>query len=103
MSVQCKPGTRLFSDACEAEVIVVKGPADPVELTIGGREPVGSAADRTGAGLVAGADGGTQMGKRYVDEGETLEILCTKPGAGTVAVGGVALELKDAKALPASD
>lgn len=103
MAVQCSPGTRLFSDACETEVIVVKGPADPVELTIGGREPVTKAGDRSDAGIVDGADGGTQMGKRYVDDDDTLEILCTKPGAGTIAVAGIALETKDAKALPASD
>jgi len=43
------------------------------------------------------------MGKRYVDEGETVELLCTKAGDGVPAMGGALLELKGAKALPASD
>ena len=42
------------------------------------------------------------MGKRYVDEGGA-EVLVTKAGAGSLSVGTTALELKEAKPLPASD
>jgi len=42
------------------------------------------------------------MGKRYVDEAGA-EVLVTKAGAGTLAVGQTALSLKEAKPLPASD
>ena len=28
------------------------------------------------------------MGKRYVDDAETLELLCTKPGDGVPTVDG---------------
>ena len=45
---------------------------------------------------------GSIMGKRYVDEGGA-EVLVTKAGAGTLAVGDTALRLKEAKPLPASD
>ncbi len=45
---------------------------------------------------------GTQMGKRYVDEG-TAEVLVTKAGAGSLSVGETPLSLKEAKPLPASD
>lgn len=104
MAVMLKPGTRLFSVVCSTELIVVKAPGVPVAVTIGGVEPVLAAADRTGGGsLVAGHDGGSQMGKRYVDAEEAIELLCTKPGEGAPALDGVLLQLKDAKAMPASD
>jgi hypothetical protein len=45
---------------------------------------------------------GTVMGKRYVDE-TGAEVLVTKAGAGTLAVGETALNVKEAKPLPASD
>jgi hypothetical protein len=43
------------------------------------------------------------MGKRYVDPDETVEVLCTKPGAGSLGIGDALLDLKEAKPLPASD
>jgi hypothetical protein len=46
---------------------------------------------------------GTQLGKRYGTEDGTVEVLCTKPGNGTLAVGGVPLVVKSARQLPASD
>jgi hypothetical protein len=104
MSIPLKPGTRLFSAVCTTEMIAVKVPAGEVDLTIGGAAPVSSAADRDGSGSVAdGHGGGASMGKRYVDDADTLELLCTKAGDGIPAVGGVPLQLKEAKALPASD
>jgi hypothetical protein len=43
------------------------------------------------------------MGKRYTDAAETLELLCVRGGAGTLAVAGEPLQVKASKALPASD
>jgi hypothetical protein len=43
------------------------------------------------------------MGKRYTNEAGDIEVLCTKPGEGGLAVGGTALEIKGAKPLPSSD
>ena len=45
---------------------------------------------------------GNVMGKRYVDE-NGAEVLVTKAGAGTLSIGTTALNLKEAKPLPASD
>jgi hypothetical protein len=104
MAMTLKPGTRLLSAVCSTEMIAVKAPAGEVDLTIGGVTPVASAADRIDGGEVAaGHGGGASMGKRYVDEAETIELLCTKPGEGVPALGGELLQLKEAKALPASD
>jgi len=46
---------------------------------------------------------GTLMGKRYVDAGGTIELLCVKTGTGSLSLNGVALQTKDAKPLPSSD
>jgi hypothetical protein len=43
------------------------------------------------------------MGKRYTNEAGDIEILCTKPGEGGLAVDGTPLEVKGAKPLPSSD
>ena len=104
MSLLVRPGTRLFSAVCATEMIAVKAPAVPVDVTIGGTEPVLAATDRPRDGSVArGYGGGAAMGKRYVDADNAIELLCTKPGDGVPALGGVLLEVKDAKPMPASD
>lgn len=104
MSMTLKPGARLFSVVCPTEMIAVKAPSGEVDLTIGGVAPVASAAERSDSGSVAdGHGGGAAMGKRYVDDAGTIELLCTKAGDGLPALNGELLELKEAKALPASD
>ena len=45
----------------------------------------------------------TQMGKRYVDADDTIELLCTKPGEGSLGLGDALLTIKESKPLPASD
>jgi hypothetical protein len=104
MGVSVKPGTRLFSAVCTTEMIAVKAPGGELELTIGGVPPVSSAADRAAGSSVAdGFGGGALIGKRYVDDANSLELLCTKAGDGVPALDGVPLSLKDAKPLPSSD
>ena len=49
------------------------------------------------------AKAGTALGKRYANEAGDLELLCTKPGEGTLASGEAALTVKGAKPLPSSD
>ncbi|WP_420639108.1 hypothetical protein [Candidatus Poriferisocius sp.] len=98
-----KPGSRLKSSVCETELIVVKAPSGDVDIRCGGA-PMGDPANVETNGEVAGdAAGGTALGKRYVNDDESLEVLCTKPGAGSLAVDGTPLGLKEAKPLPASD
>lgn len=99
-----KAGVRLFSAVCTTELMTVKAPKSDVDLTIGGRPAVTSAAERDASvGASSGHDSGTAIGKRYVDESGELELLCTKAGPGVPAIGGTPLQLKDAKNLPASD
>ena len=95
-----KPGTRLKSAACDTEVMVIRS-GDGV-ISCGGA-PMGEAKPAEPAPLSADFSGGTLMGKRYVDAAGAYELLCVKPGKGSLAVDGVALATKDAKPLPASD
>jgi hypothetical protein len=85
-------------------VVVVKPPAEPVDLRCGGHPMVPLGSDG-GTEATPSADhaSGTLLGKRYVDADQTLEVLCTKPGDGSLSVGDEPLQIKEAKPLPASD
>ena len=100
---QLKPGSRWTSSVCDTEVIVVKGPPDEVELTCGGVTMVAAGEEPAAGALEDSASEGTLLGKRYVDDGDTMEVLCTKPGTGALGADGASLQLKEAKPLPASD
>ena len=99
-----KAGSRLKSAVCDTEVMVVMAPQGDVEVTCGGAPMVDLGAEiPAGQTLSEDASEGTQIGKRYVNEAADLELLCTKPGKGSFAVGGTALSVKGAKPLPSSD
>ena len=101
---QLKPGTRLRSSVCATEVMVVAAPKGEVAVTCGGSPLAGlDAAPASGGAPSPDAAGGTQLGKRYVNEAGDLELLCTKPGQGTLACDGKALAIKGTKPLPSSD
>ena len=99
-----KAGTRLKSAVCNTEVMVVAAPKDEVDVSCGGAPLVALGGEAPGGGEIAeGAGEGTQIGKRYINEAGDLEILCTKPGEGSLASGGALLTIKGAKPLPSSD
>jgi hypothetical protein len=101
---QIKPGTRIRSAVCDTEVMVIAAPEGDTEITCGGAPMVALDAEPpAGATLAPDAAEGTQLGKRYVNEGGDLELLCTKPGKGSLACDGTPLTIKGAKPLPASD
>ncbi|RJF91201.1 hypothetical protein [Sphingomonas cavernae] len=95
-----KPGSKLKSAVCDTEVMVIRCGEGTIEC---GGAPMGDAKPETPDTLSPDHSGGTLMGKRYVDANGTFELLCVKPGKGSLAVSGVALSIKDAKPLPASD
>lgn len=101
---ELKPGTRIKSAVCDTELMVIAAPADAADVTCGGAAviPIDGEAP-VGAALDPDAAEGAQLGKRYVNEAGDLELLCTKPGKGSLAAGGTALTIKGAKPLPASD
>ena len=100
---QYKPGVRLRSAVCSTEVMVIAAPGGDIALTCGGA-PLLAEGEEAAAGTALDATGeGTQLGKRYTDAAGALELLCVKPGKGSLAADGVALVLKGAKPLPSSD
>jgi hypothetical protein len=97
-------GGRYRSQVCQTEVVVVRQLAGDLDLTCGGHPLIDlTAQPAPGLTLKEGADAGNSLGKRYTDPSGQLELLITKAGPGTLALGGEPLALKAAKPLPASD
>jgi hypothetical protein len=102
---QVAVGQTLRSVTDTTTVIVVRGPAEDVEITCGGAAMVDSRTGAAAAQLPADPSfaAGTLLGKRYEDGAATIELLCTKAGPSSLAVNGELLVIKAAKPLPASD
>ncbi|MCX8560739.1 hypothetical protein OS122_07575 [Mycolicibacterium mucogenicum] len=98
-----KTGSRLRSQVCDTQVIVVRTGDSLDDLRCGGAPMVALDAE-VGDAVAPDPElcSGTVMGKRYVDD-TAAEVLVTKAGAGTLSVGSTPLALKEAKPLPASD
>ena len=95
-----KPGTKLRSAVCDTEVMVIRAADVVVEC---GGAPMGEERAASAAAIHPDFARGTHLGKRYVDNAGTIELLCVKPGAGSLSIAGEPLTTKDAKALPSSD
>lgn len=98
-----KNGTRLQSQVCDTQVIVVRSSDSLDDLRAGGAPMVAVGSDvDSSLSLDAALSDGNLMGKRYVDDAGA-EVLVTKAGKGTLSVGSTPLAIKEAKPLPASD
>ena len=95
-----KPGTKLKSGVDDTEVMVIRSGAGAIEC---GGAPMAETKPDAGGEIDPAHANGTLMGKRYVDAAGTFELLCVKPGKGSLSVDGVPLIIKEAKPLPASD
>ena len=97
---QLKAGSRLKSAVCDGEVMIVKPGNGDVALACGG-----ASMSATGEKVAPNPElmGGCQIGKRYVNKDQSLEVLCVKAGKGSLAANGEVLAMKDAKKLPSSD
>lgn len=100
--MQIKAGTKLFSAVCDTQIMVLRVPADVLDVTCGGL-PMQTEEGAEKSSMSGDAGEGSLVGKRYVDEAETMEFLCTRGGEGNISVNGVSLEIKQAKRLPSSD
>ena len=94
-----KPGTRLKSAVCDTEVMVIRAGEGTIEC---GGAPMSEEKKSEGEPAADHANG-SLIGKRYVDADGKFELLCVKPGKGSLSVDGTPLSTKDAKPLPASD
>ena len=95
-----KPGSKLKSAVCDAEVMVIRGANVVVDC---GGAPMAEERPATRGSIDSAFAVGTKIGKRYVDGSGTVELLCVKPGQGSLSIGGILLLLKEAKPLPSSD
>jgi hypothetical protein len=102
--MKLRPGQKLRSAVCDAQVVVVRAPSDGVELGCGGAPLLGDGqAAETAATLDPTLGDGPLLGKRYADDDLGLELLCTRAGTGALTVDGRPLLVKGAKPLPSSD
>ena len=96
-----KPGTKLSSTVCKTQIMVLRAPAEELEISCGGAPmQVGDPAE---LGAMSGENSGTLVGKRYTDADESMEFLCTRGGDGSISVTGYVIDIKAAKKLPSSD
>ncbi|MEM9620716.1 MAG: hypothetical protein AAF993_03645 [Pseudomonadota bacterium] len=101
---ELKTGARLKSTVCDGEIMVVKSPGGDIDLTCGGAPMTGDPGAEAAAGeLNPDHAVGIVIGKRYINEDESLEVLCVKAGEGSLAISGNLLLQKDTKALPKTD
>ena len=98
--MQLKPGARVKSAVSTVELMVVKTPAQDLDLRCGGA-PMIPFDQPSNAGTPP--EGQTLLGKRYANAENTLELLCTKGGTGLLTLGNDPIEAKAAKPLPSSD
>jgi hypothetical protein len=102
--MELRPGQRLRSAVCDAQVVVVRAPSTPVDIGCGGAPLLEEGQESGAAGALDPSLGdGVLLGKRYADEELGLELLCTRAGSGALTVDGRTLAIKGAKPLPASD
>lgn len=101
--MEMKPGARLRSAACGAEVVVVRAPAGAVDLCFGGHPALPATAPAGDLEPLPDRAGELRMGARYTDAETGVEVLVTKPGTSLLSIGDRLLERRDPKALPASD
>ncbi|MDX1733222.1 MAG: hypothetical protein R3228_02610 [Halioglobus sp.] len=95
-----KAGIRLKSAVCDTEVMVIRAAEGVVAC---GGKPMAEDKPADGGSPDPEFAAGTLLGKRYIDADDTIELLCVKPGDGSLSLDGVALTTKDAKPLPSSD
>lgn len=95
-----KPGVKLKSVVCDTEIMVIKGSGIAVDC---GGEPMSEDPSAEKREPHPEFSEGTKVGKRYVNADHSVELLCVKPGNGSLSIDGVALQTKEAKPLPSSD
>jgi hypothetical protein len=86
--MELRPGLRLRSQVCATEVIVVRGAGD-IDLRCGGQP------------MIFATTPADPVHSKPAQA--SLEVPCTKPGTGALAVGDSQLIIKEPKPLPSSD
>jgi hypothetical protein len=97
-----KVGAKLYSAVCEGQVLVLHCSGPEADVRCGG-VPLATAVVTDKVAVDPRLASGFLIGKRYVDDADQIELLCVKPGKGTLTLNGEALKPKQPKQLPASD
>lgn len=94
------PGTRMVCRHCFAQLIVIRSPNVPVEVTCGSLpiEILPATAPRLLASVRAGSVD-VVLGAQYGDPPSGLTLLCTQSGAGPLAANGRILRARHAIAV----
>jgi hypothetical protein len=101
--VYLRPGLTLRRTTSAAQFVVIRGGDGDVDLRCGDA-PLAGPDQPDGPSAGAGGDGpALEVGKRYGDVDGTVELLCTRPGAGPLTLAGTPLAPRAAKSLPSSD
>ena len=100
---ELKTGARLKSAVCDGEIMVVKAGVGDTAITCGGLAMLDPTEGADKQDIHPDHAVGIVIGKRYITEDESLEVLCVKAGDGSLAVDGSLLLQKDTKALPKTD
>lgn len=98
-----KLGSKHKSAVCDTQIMVIRTVPDSLDLRCGGAPMTDAGAAPDGTALDPAFADGTLIGKRYIDEADRIELLCTKGGQGTLSLGADRLLVKQPKALPSSD
>jgi hypothetical protein len=102
--MEIKPGSRWKSAVCDAQIVVVRPPKSAGDLHCGGVVVLPQADAALPSGEIhPDHASGVLIGKRYTDIESQIEVLGAKAGKGSLSFDGRALQLKEAKPLPASD
>jgi hypothetical protein len=98
-----KLGAKYRSAVCDTQIMVIRTVPEPLDLRCGGAPMAGPNEEVPASAIAEGFAEGTLIGKRYIDAGNRIELLCTKGGKGSLSLGTEALQIKVPKALPSSD
>jgi hypothetical protein len=99
-----KPGLRLKSAVCDTQIMVIKTAPGEHDVRCGGVEMIAmSDPDDDRSRLDPLRAEGSATGKRYVNDTESIEVLCVASGQGSLDLDGAPMQSKQAKALPTSD
>ena len=102
--MQLKAGTRLRSATDACEVVVVKAPAEPVDLRCGGHPFLPADAEATAESIEAGFDQAAPSWASATATRSSASRSCApRPAKDAISVGETVLDVKGAKPLPASD
>ena len=102
--MKLRPGQKLHSAVCDAQVVVVKAPPARSRSAAGAHPLLDDGQEADGAAALDPSLGEAPCSASATPTTSSgLELLCTRAGTGALTVDGRPLLIKGAKPLPSSD